>query len=63
MYPPGNRLGTGIAIRYMVGTPGSNEVEIVKMTVDDGQSKKAGMAWIAAMQKVCRCHREHDKTK
>ena len=54
--PPGNRLGTGIAIRYTVGTPGSYEAEIVKMTVNEGQSKKAGMAWIAAMQKVCRCH-------
>ena len=51
---PGNRLGTGIAIRYTTGTPGSMEVEMVKMTVDDGQSKKTGMAWIAAMQKVSR---------
>ena len=50
---PGNRLGTGIAIRYTVGTGVYTEVEIVKMTVEDGLSKKTAMAWIAAMQKVC----------
>ena len=54
VYPSGNRLGTGIAIRYMVGRAGSMDVEIMKMTVEDGQSKKSGMAWIAAMQKVSR---------
>ncbi|KAK7104589.1 zinc finger FYVE domain-containing protein 21-like [Littorina saxatilis] len=49
----GNRLGTGIAIRYLAGIPSTGETEIVKMTVDEGGlAKKTGMAWIAAMQKA-----------
>ncbi|XP_076464150.1 zinc finger FYVE domain-containing protein 21-like [Babylonia areolata] len=48
----GNRLGTGIAIRYTVGTGPCMEVEMVKMTVEEGAGKKNGMAWIAAMQKA-----------
>ena len=50
--PAGNRLGTGIAIHYKVGPADSTEVDTVKMTVEEGLSKKTGMAWVAAMQKV-----------
>nr|KAG5690355.1 hypothetical protein BaRGS_001277 [Batillaria attramentaria] len=49
----GNRLGTGIAMRYTIGGNGSStDTEIIKMTVDEGASRKQGMAWIAAMQKT-----------
>ncbi|XP_046558103.1 zinc finger FYVE domain-containing protein 21-like [Haliotis rubra] len=45
----GNKMGTGIALRYKDNYEDS---QTVKMEVIDGSNKKQGMTWVAAMQKA-----------
>lgn len=42
-------MGTGIALRYK---DNYGDSQTLKMEVIEGSSKKQGMTWVAAMQKV-----------